>query len=369
MVCIFERSMKKFLIGTVLMLTFMCGCLNKESSNEVTEKESDQNSISTPQQLGEYIVEIFEDSKGNLWFGTMNNGVIRFDGNQLEPFYLEKGIAGNAVVAIVEDEAENLWFGTHSGLSKFDGKTFTNFYENDGLCHNRVSNLLIDKDDQLWIGTWSGICVYDGTSFADFPLPQPDINSPLNRDTKDWTTEIMQDSKGNIWFGRDGYGACRYNSKSKEKFEHVTKEDGLPSNNVQSIMEDSQGNIWFTTRVAERDHPDADKRSGEGGLGMFDGKSFMSFDNQKGLSKNDIYTIYEDRAGSIWIGATGHGVYKYENGNFQLFNKTDRPDLNSSFGLQSALEDKDDRLWLGFSGGLFRLEDSTLVNINTNGPW
>jgi hypothetical protein len=34
--------------------------------------------------------------------------------------------------------------------------------------------------------------------------------------------------KGNIWFGRDGYGACKYDGSSFTRF---TNEDGLPSNN------------------------------------------------------------------------------------------------------------------------------------------
>jgi hypothetical protein len=31
-------------------------------------------------QIAKYVVEIFEDSKGHLWFGTMAKGVARYDG-------------------------------------------------------------------------------------------------------------------------------------------------------------------------------------------------------------------------------------------------------------------------------------------------
>ena len=32
-------------------------------------------------------------------------------------------------------------------------------------------------------------------------------------------------------------------------------------------------------------------------------------------------------------------------------------------------EDKKGNLWFGFSGGLFRLNDSVIVNITQEGPW
>jgi hypothetical protein len=44
-------------------------------------------------------------------------------------------------------------------------------------------------------------------------------------------------------------------------------------------------------------------------------------------------------------------------------------DLTHGLGLQSILEDRNSRFWLGFSGGLFRLVDSTIINVTRGGPW
>ena len=194
---------------------------------------------------------------------------------------------------------------------------------------------------------------FDGNTFTDFPLPIPDIEVPSYQETENWVTDIIEDKEGNMWFGRSGYGACKWDGKT---FTHFTKKDGLPSNCIQAITEDLQGDIWFGTRVGEKDHPDPDKRVGESGLCRYDGKSFTHFPDIEGLSKNDMYSIYKDKRGDLWIGANGVGVYRYDGKDFTLFYETDREDMDYQLGgIQSILEAKNGQLWVGVSGGLFRL--------------
>jgi ligand-binding sensor domain-containing protein len=364
--------MRKYiqLSAVLLVLAFTASCIGQKQTDQQKDINTSSAASDTDAQIAEYIVEAFEDSKGHLWFGTMAYGAARYDGKALTYFTTKDGLPGNTVASIIEDKEGNLWFGTHSGLSKYDGNTFANFTITNGLCHDRVSNILIDSKGQMWIGTWGGVCVFDGSTFSGFPLPVPEVTTPLNPDTQNWITEIMEDHEGNIWIGRDGYGAYKYDGAL---FTHFTKKDGLPSNNVQSIMEDRRGNIWFTTRVAERDNPDPANRTGGGGLSRYDpksvGKSFTHFEDIEGLSENDIYTIYEDTSGDIWIGAIGIGVYRYDGSSFIRYKETNRMDLTHGLGLQSILEDRNSRFWLGFSGGLFRLVDSTIINVTRGGPW
>lgn len=351
----------------IFILAILTTCSGQFKSNTLGSNNPELTAApKTGSQIAEYVVNIFEDKKGNLWFGTIEKGVALYDGKSLTYFSTKDGLCGNTVTGIVEDRAGNMWFGTHSGLSRYDGKIFTNFTSKEGLCNDRVSNILIDKAGNFWVGTWNGVCRFNGTDFSDFPLPIPDVEVPSYQATTNWVTDIMQDQQGNIWFGRSGYGACKYDGNS---FTLFTKKDGLPSNCVQAIHEDKQGNIWFGTRVAEKDHPDAGKRTGEGGLSRYDSKTFIQYPAFEGLSKNDIYSIYEDKTGNIWIGATGVGVYRYDGESFKIYKGTDRMDLTYGFGVQSILEDRNGTLWFGFSGGLFRLNGSSIVNVTQEGPW
>ncbi|MBK9553465.1 MAG: hypothetical protein IPO45_15000 [Saprospiraceae bacterium] len=45
-----------------------------------------------------------------------------------------------------------------------------------------------------------------------------------------------------MWFTAEGYGVYRYDGNN---FKQFTTEDGLTSNVTQSIIEDSKGQVWF----------------------------------------------------------------------------------------------------------------------------
>ena len=320
-------------------------------------------------QLSAYIVAAFEDSKGNLWFGTVGDGVIRYSptpsvvpGERLTYFTTEDGLADMVSSSIVEDKQGNIWIGSHDGASRFDGTTFTAFKTAEGL-HGTGCVLLVDRNGTLWAGTNDGAFRFDDTRFQPFDIPLPSIKEPSYKWVKGKVWEIIEDSKGNIWFGRDGYGATKYDGVS---FTHFTKEDGLCSNNVASIAEDADGNLWFGSITS--DFPPIQ----EGGVARFDGKSFTRFPDVKGLTGNDVYTVYAMRSGQVWIGSVGVGAYRHTpptllrtvRAAFELFNETERPELIQNFGVQSILEDSKGTLWFGFSGGLYRFNGTLFENIS-----
>lgn len=341
-----------------LLITLSLSCNSQKNKTKTT-----QTAIPTEQavdsQIGQYVGGLFQDSRGDIWIGTMEKGVAKYDGTKLIYLTVKDGLPSDRVVDVIEDKSGDLWFGTGAGISKYDGKTFENYSKKDGLCSNMVSNLFIDSKGVFWIGTWGGVCKFDGAQFENFPIPYPKVETIINPDTKDWITAIMEDSKGNIWFGRDGYGATKFDGNS---LVHFTTQQGLNSSNVQSITEDKEGNIWFGTRVAEKDNPDPDKRFGKAGLNKFDGDKFIHFPEIEGLSENDVYTIYKDKSNDLWISTISKGLYKYANGKFVNY--------NVPVPVMSVLKDKEDKVWLGCSGGLYKIDkDGKAINVKRDGPW
>lgn len=348
--------MKILLLTLITVLSVSCNSQEKKTENEKNEKPTE---VQNASQIDDYVVETFQDSKGNLWFGTLEKGVAKYDGNKLTYLTKEDGLPSNRVTSVIEDDSSNLWFGTGSGISKFDGKSFTNYSEKDGLCSDMVSNLFIDSKGIFWIGTWGGVCKFDGIKFKIFPIPYPKVETKINPDTKDWITSIEEDAEGNIWFGRDGYGASKFNGKT---FVHFTTKEGLNSNNVQSIVADNEGNIWIGTRVAEKDNADTEKRFGQGGLNKYDGEKFIHFPERNGLFENDVYEIYKDHSNDLWFRTRSNGVYKLEKKEFVNY------DIPTS--IMSFLKDYEGNIWLGCAGGLYKIDKNGVVkNVTTNGPW
>lgn len=346
--------MKYFFLFLVASISMGC------NSQEKKVNEKDQPLLENPApQIGQYVVKVFEDSKGNLWFSTLEKGLAKYNGEQLYYFTMNDGLPSNRLTSIFEDENGNLWLGTGRGLSKFDGKTFTNYAGKEGLINTMVSTVFIDSKGTLWIGTWGGVFIFDGATFKPFIIPFPEVETPINKDTKNWVSHISEDSQGNIWIARDGHGATKYDGKS---FVHFLKKDGLYSNNVTEIQEDKEGRFWFGTRVAEKDNPDPSKRSGPGGISILNGKEISNFPKIEGFNTNDVYEIYRDDADHIWVSTISNGVYKFDGNSFKNY--------EIPISIMSIIKDLKGNYWLGGAGGLYKINTKDfIINVTQSGPW
>ncbi len=374
-------------IYTLLLLTwFACSCNEQEKKSSAGEP-----GIFPKSQVSSYIRNIYQDRHGNLWMGTTQDGVCRYDpsaagGSGALTYYTRKdGFAGVCVKAIAEDKAGNLWFATEGGVSRFDGKDFTNFTVKNGLIDNDVWSILIDRTGIIWFGTMGGVSRYDPSassgadskSFENFSLPSADVVSTDSRFSPNSVVSICQDKAGNIWFGTNGSGVRRYDpalAGSSNAFTIYTDKDGLGSNNVWCIMEDRGGNIWFGTRGggACRYDPLATHTKGTA--------TFTCFTQKDGLPGNNISAIIQDRTGNIWFGTSGGGVSLYDpsatSKGAKPFTTITEKDGITQNHVQSIYEDKSGNIWVGFSGGLFRIDENSpsggqalLTNITKDGPW
>ncbi len=349
--------MKLIILVILTILATSCISQRKEMS---TNTLNDSVTKETASQIGDYVTSIFEDSKGNLWFGTLEKGIAKYDGIQLKYLTKNDGFPSNRVTSVIEDSNGIYWFSTGEGLSKFEGRDFTNFIvKKDDWGSNVVNQLFIDSKGQFWIGTWGGVYKFDGKEFTPFPIPYPKVETTINEDTKDWITEINEDTEGNMWFAHDGYGACKFDG---ETFVHFLKKDGLHSNNVTEIEFDDEGNIWFGTRVAERDNPDPEKRFGKGGINKMTKNGIISFPEIDAFNNGDVYEIYKDNSGNLWISTVKNGVYKFDGKEFKHF---DIP-----ISIMDIMYDQKGNLWLSGAGGLYRVnKKGDILNITTSGPW
>jgi ligand-binding sensor domain-containing protein len=58
---------------------------------------------------------MLEDKNGNLWFGTWDGGVNKYDGRYITHFTVKEGLCNNNVTCMIEDNSGNIWFGTEGG--------------------------------------------------------------------------------------------------------------------------------------------------------------------------------------------------------------------------------------------------------------
>ncbi|MBL0048709.1 MAG: hypothetical protein IPP32_11515 [Bacteroidetes bacterium] len=124
----------------------------------------------------------------------------------------------------------------------------------------------------------------------------------------------------------------------------------IEQDNVHCSLQDKAGNLWFGT-------------TGEG-VYRYDGKIFTQFTKKDGLNSNCLYSILEDKEGNIWFG-TENGVCRYDgqtitnmpftmmnSNNFHLTNTSNNNTLikNEVWGM---LQDKSGKIWFGTTEGLY----------------
>jgi ligand-binding sensor domain-containing protein len=202
-----------------------------------------------------------------------------------------------------QDEAGNIWFGTNDdGVVRYDGKSFRNFTARGGLPDDDVWSLLLDRSGILWIGTASGVSRYDGNTFSSFEIPEANITG--HAASLMWS--IAEDRDGNIWFGSNGRGVFRYDGTNITRF---SRQDGLGSDIVQTIVQDRAGVLWFGTR--------------DGGLSRYDGIAFAHSPMGADADGGYVWTMLEDRAGLLWVSLLGDGLYRHDGKSFTHYSTAD----------------------------------------------
>jgi len=182
---------------------------------------------------------------GLFCYNPMNKSVKHFTHDPND----STSISSNYVNEIIEDKEGNLWIGTdEAGLSRFNkaSSTFTRFpfITNNGstkvgnvLDDNRVLSLLFDKEGMLWIGTNNG-------GLNSFDTKTEKFTSYLDRKAGlTCVTNIYEDSQNRMWAGTYLSGLFLFDRETGNK-KRYSEQNGLLFNSVLGIVEDNRGNIW-----------------------------------------------------------------------------------------------------------------------------
>ena len=382
--------MKKFHTYTHIYLVlisfvFITSCSGQEkstatNSNESINQNNSRKSInqSTPPrfdsvlQFGSMVTVIFEDSKGNIWFGSHCDGVCRYDGKQFSYFTVEQGLPnarvtelynrkvplGNSIRYIQEDKSGNIWFGTGDGVSRFDGQSFTTIYPEkesllitDSFRHQgNDSDKVWDKElNHLWFGDAekNGVYRYDGHQLTHLTFPAPsayDNGSPWQYATY----SLFKDKDGNIWFGTEGGGIMRYNGGSFTCI-NEKEEKGV----VRSFFQDDAGKVWISNVLMGLYYYDhSAHQAGRASLTNFtkekgyyslnDVRSNGTLDKSKML--DGIQTIAQDDEGNLWFGTYSDGLWRYDGEELTHFTKQNGLPSNT---VKTIYKDKKGNLWFG----------------------
>ena len=105
---------------------------------------------------GKKINAVVEDQKGNLLFGTLENGVFVYREERFFKYPIP-ALDNLQLIDMVEDQKGVLWIGTKSGLLRITGSGSEMYTTRDGLSNNYITRIIEDSDRNLWVGTVKGL--------------------------------------------------------------------------------------------------------------------------------------------------------------------------------------------------------------------
>ena len=261
----------------------------------------------TNQQKNSGIVNascMYADTKGSLWIGTDNAGLLRYNGNDSFTLIKARNIQEQSLhfnysfYCITEDKEGNIWLGTDKGISIFNPyrqnfKTINHEENNkNSLPKNEITSAIQGSDGSIYIGTWGGgFSVYDKQlSFKKTILPKGPYELPLV-----WC--FAENDDKNIWAGaQHGYLHIYNPATATLKTIHPPE---LQNFTVRSLQKDHSGNIW---------------------IGLHNGKivewekssqKFLISREAGIINNNAIKNIFIDKANTIWV-STNNGLLQFD---------------------------------------------------------
>ncbi|MDR1762946.1 MAG: response regulator [Dysgonamonadaceae bacterium] len=147
-----------------------------------------------------------------------------------------------------------------------------------------------------------------------------------------------------------GFAFCRAEFPQFSRFDKITQEDGLSSNHILSIFQERAGWMWIGTNL---------------GLNRYDGYRFTVF--KHGTAKGSLLgelvrCVYEDSKDRLWIGTErgGLNLFDREQESFSHLRLKDSA-KDTIFSANSITEDENGRLWVGTNRGLAFLNDEGVL--------
>jgi ligand-binding sensor domain-containing protein len=244
--------------------------------------------------------------------------------------------------AMLADLQGNIWVRTGQyGLFKWNGSSWQNWPTLGGTI--TMTGLGKDPDGVVCVSTWYGD-VYK--MINDNPVFFVNADN-IPRD-------VIARPNGDIWinnYGGNGtFGTVRHYTASGQLLRRMqTFNSGLPDYFVDRITHDSTGNMWFAT--------------GEGGLSRMLGSNgapdatthWRNWGNHNDLSEpypwagnEPMYSVFEDTGGIFWMGGNGVGRWDSVTGQFTGFWNWQNSNLDSSG--HHSITKRAGTIWVG-SGG------------------
>lgn len=329
------------------------------------------------------VKSLFIDRSNIVWIGAYGGGVNKYDPQKKQFSHIKRtldsgSLSSDNLRSIYEDSNGYLWIGAGGEGLNMLAKEDIDYNYNKFKHLNKIDKVFVIREvfynnsKKLLVGGENTPGLFE----IDITNPHKIDNSKISpiKEAGGSVFSLLQDSSKNIWIGTYNGGVNRwlYDEKTNDFRKDILSENpnvdfSISNNIIRDILQDSKGNIWFGTG---------------NGLSMLysdqievRNPKFQIYKNIKNdslsISHNYILKIYESKAGDIWVGTFGGGLNKLipsKNGESVRFKSFKEKDGLPNNVIKAILEDEQGNLWMSTNKGLSRFNptEETFTNFDVN---
>jgi len=256
-------------------------------------------------QKDKNVTSVFIDSKGYTWTGNSNGSITIFDKNNGSDYHFSINSI-SPITSIYEDFEGFIYLGsTSEGLFKVERPDLNKIKTNSELTFSKIiryniisaKKIVSDIDNNLWFASANGLVEMNRASneIINYSIQYDSLNN-----ISDFYRTVFIDKNQTIWTGSNSGGLTKFD-KSKKNFKHYLhnpqNNQSISNNTVYSIYEDKAGYLWIGTRQ---------------GLEKFNPKTeiFEHAGIGDELYNRSIFSIFPDSLGCLWM-SSDIGIIKY----------------------------------------------------------
>lgn len=238
---------------------------------------------------------------GDVRVGNRRGGLFAYD---CHLNLLQRNYYHLSVFALKEDDKGQVWMGTRgNGLCIGDRWYVHRADDVNSLAHNHIYDIYRDYRDRMWIGTFGGgldLAVYQKNDFVFRHFLKGSFGEQEVR-------TITADRNHWMWVGTNNgiyvFHPDSLLNDSRQYYVYNLDNGKIRSNEIRNIFCDSKGRMWIGT-------------TGKGfsvcqSRQTYDQLEFRHYDEDDGLVNNVVQSIVEDRDGKIWLG-TEYGMSRFD---------------------------------------------------------
>lgn len=337
----------------ILLLGFQIATMNMLQA-QIEDLNLENVGLQFPNKLAG-ATHILQDRYGFMWFSS-GTGLKKFDGYQVFVYQRDPAdslsLSDNLITALAEGKDQSLWVGTINGLNRLDAATgkFKRFkcdsQNPNSLSHDYITALCFDRSGKLWIGTQQSglneliILQHEDHDSLYFHRHQHDPNDSSNL-SDNYIRFILDDTlngKQMLWIGTaNGLNAFDKSSRKFTRYIHDSENpNSLASNDLYSIYQDKLGDLWIG--------------ASEGWLSQLSllKEGEIRFQHYKLGVNLKIYDIAGNGCDNLWLSTYHHGLYRFNKTTHQITHyHQDNLRLKDSMATSTTFIDRAGTLWIG----------------------